>query len=120
MLAFFPGLGVGADISTLETKGIVQVLAEPNVMATNGKEASFLAGGEFPYPVVAGHVGRHGRGEHRVQGVWHPAEFHSDDHAAGNDPAAGGAGSERAGLHATAVTISGFAGAGHHVAQSEY
>ncbi len=57
LLAFFPGLGVGADISALETKGIVQVLAEPNVMATNGKEASFLAGGEFPYPVVQGTAG---------------------------------------------------------------
>jgi len=54
LLAYFPGLGVGADISALETKGVVQVLAEPNVMATNGKEASFLAGGEFPYPVVQG------------------------------------------------------------------
>ena len=54
LLAFFPGLGTGADISALETKGIVQVLAEPNVLATNGKEASFLAGGEFPYPVVQG------------------------------------------------------------------
>ena len=57
LLAFFPGLGVGADISALETKGVVQVLAEPNVMATNGKEASFLAGGEFPYPVVQGTSG---------------------------------------------------------------
>ena len=54
LVAYFPGLGVGADISALETKGVVQVLAEPNVMATNGKEASFLAGGEFPYPVVQG------------------------------------------------------------------
>jgi pilus assembly protein CpaC len=54
LLAFFPGLGVGADISALETKGVVQVLAEPNVLATNGKEASFLAGGEFPYPVAQG------------------------------------------------------------------
>lgn len=57
LLAFFPGLGVGADISALETKGVVQLLAEPNVMATNGKEASFLAGGEFPYPVVQGSTG---------------------------------------------------------------
>jgi len=57
VLAFFPGLGVGADISALETKGVVQVLAEPNVMATNGKEASFLAGGEFPYPVVQSATG---------------------------------------------------------------
>jgi pilus assembly protein CpaC len=38
----------------LETKGVVQVLAEPNVMAINGKQASFLAGGEYPYPVVQG------------------------------------------------------------------
>jgi pilus assembly protein CpaC len=57
LLAYFPGLGVGADISALETKGVVQVLAEPNVLATNGKEASFLAGGEFPYPVVSGTSG---------------------------------------------------------------
>jgi pilus assembly protein CpaC len=57
LLAFFPGLGVGADISALETKGVVQVLAEPNLMATNGKEASFLAGGEFPYPVAQGSTG---------------------------------------------------------------
>ncbi len=57
LLAYFPGLGAGADIQALETKGVVQVLAEPNVMATNGKEASFLAGGQFPYPVVQGTTG---------------------------------------------------------------
>ncbi len=57
IFAFFPGLNVGADIHALETKGVVQVLAEPNVMAANGKEASFLAGGEFPYPVVSGTSG---------------------------------------------------------------
>ncbi len=54
IMAFFPGLGVGADIHALETKGVVQVLAEPNLIAADGKEASFLAGGEFPYPVVQG------------------------------------------------------------------
>ena len=57
IFAFFPGLNVGADIHALETKNILQVLAEPNVMAANGKEASFLAGGEFPYPVVSGTSG---------------------------------------------------------------
>ncbi len=57
IFAFFPGLNVGADIHALETKGVVQLLAEPNVMAANGKEASFLAGGEFPYPVVSGTSG---------------------------------------------------------------
>ena len=30
----------------------MQILAEPNLVAVNGKEASFLAGGEFPFPVV--------------------------------------------------------------------
>jgi pilus assembly protein CpaC len=54
ILAFFPGLNVGAVIQAMELKGVVQTLAEPNLMAANGKEASFLAGGEFPYAVVSG------------------------------------------------------------------
>jgi pilus assembly protein CpaC len=45
---------LGATIQALESKGVVEVLAEPNVLAENGKQASFLAGGEFPYPVVQG------------------------------------------------------------------
>ena len=52
IFAFFPGLNVGADIHAMESKGVVEVLAEPNLLATNGKEASFLAGGQFPYPVA--------------------------------------------------------------------
>ena len=54
IFAYFPGLNVGATISALQATGVTDVLAEPNVMATNGKEASFLAGGQFPYPVVEG------------------------------------------------------------------
>lgn len=54
LFAFLPGLNVGATLQALETKGVVQVLAEPNVMTTNGKQASFLAGGEYPYPTVQG------------------------------------------------------------------
>jgi pilus assembly protein CpaC len=57
IFAYFPGLNVGADIHALVTKGVVEVLAEPNLLATNGKEASFLAGGQFPYPVVSGTSG---------------------------------------------------------------
>ncbi len=57
IFAFFPGLNVGADIHNLETQGVVEVLAEPNLMAADGKEASFLAGGEYPYPVVSGSAG---------------------------------------------------------------
>jgi len=54
ILAFLPGLGSGVDINANDTQGLVEVLAQPNVLATNGKQASFLAGGEYPYPVVQG------------------------------------------------------------------
>src|SRR5215831_10974328 len=43
---------VGAVIRALQSKGLFQSLAEPNLIAPNGKEASFLAGGEYPYPIV--------------------------------------------------------------------
>jgi pilus assembly protein CpaC len=46
--------GIGAVIKALEQKGLFQSLAEPNLVAYNGQEASFLAGGEFPVPVVQG------------------------------------------------------------------
>jgi pilus assembly protein CpaC len=54
LFAFFPGLNLGATIEAMEQKGLVEVLAEPNLLAANGKKASFLAGGEYPYPVVQG------------------------------------------------------------------
>jgi pilus assembly protein CpaC len=54
LMAFYPGINLGATIEALEAKGLVQTLAEPNVLAENGKQASFLAGGEYPYPVVQG------------------------------------------------------------------
>ncbi|HTH03585.1 MAG TPA: pilus assembly protein N-terminal domain-containing protein [Vicinamibacterales bacterium] len=44
--------GVGAVIRALSSKGLFQSLAEPNLITVNGKEASFLAGGEYPYPVA--------------------------------------------------------------------
>lgn len=52
IFAFYPGIDLGATIQALETRGIAQVLAEPNVLAKNGHQASFLAGGEYPYPVA--------------------------------------------------------------------
>src|SRR5918995_4528923 len=45
---------LGGVIKALQLKGLFQSLAEPNLIAENGKEASFLAGGEYPYPVVQG------------------------------------------------------------------
>ena len=43
---------VGAVIKALSSKGMFESLAEPNLIASSGKEASFLAGGEYPYPIV--------------------------------------------------------------------
>jgi pilus assembly protein CpaC len=54
ILAFLPGQNIGATIQALESKGLVQVLSEPNILAQNGKQGSFLAGGEYPYPVPQG------------------------------------------------------------------
>src|SRR5687768_7218852 len=48
---------IGAVVKALQGKGVFQSLAEPNLIALNGKEASFLAGGEFPYPVPQGQFG---------------------------------------------------------------
>jgi pilus assembly protein CpaC len=43
--------GVNLGLQALEDKGIVRTLARPNLVAVSGGKASFLAGGEFPYPV---------------------------------------------------------------------
>ncbi len=48
---------IGAVIRALQQTGQFQSLAEPNLIAYNGQEASFLAGGEFPVPVVQGATG---------------------------------------------------------------
>jgi pilus assembly protein CpaC len=45
---------IGTMIKALQTRGLFQSLAEPNVVAESGKEASFLAGGEFPVPIAQG------------------------------------------------------------------
>jgi pilus assembly protein CpaC len=52
IFAFRPDLNLGVLIRDLQTQGVLQVLAEPNLVATNGKEANFLAGGEFPVPIT--------------------------------------------------------------------
>jgi pilus assembly protein CpaC len=57
LFVFNPNLNLGATLQALETKGLVESLAEPNVLAEDGKQASFIAGGEYPYPVVQGVTG---------------------------------------------------------------
>src|SRR5690606_15780940 len=54
VFAFRPDLNIGALIKLLETRGISELLAEPNVIATSGKQADLLVGGEFPVPVIQG------------------------------------------------------------------
>ncbi len=46
------GHDLAAVAKALQAKGLFQSLAEPNLVAESGKEASFLAGGEFPIPVA--------------------------------------------------------------------
>ncbi|PYV17392.1 MAG: type II and III secretion system protein, partial [Acidobacteria bacterium] len=53
IFAFRPDLNLGATIRAFQQANLLQILAEPNLLALNGKEASFLAGGEFPFPTVS-------------------------------------------------------------------
>ena len=48
---------LGVTVKALKGRGLFESLAEPNLITQDGKEASFLAGGEFPYPVVQGASG---------------------------------------------------------------
>jgi pilus assembly protein CpaC len=47
-----PDLDLAATIQALQAQNVLQILAEPNLLTASGKDASFLAGGQFPYPVV--------------------------------------------------------------------
>ncbi len=49
---FRPDIHLGTLIRALQQKNVLQILAEPNLLTQTDKEASFLAGGEFPYPIV--------------------------------------------------------------------
>jgi pilus assembly protein CpaC len=51
---FVMGGNTLAMIRALQTQGALRALAEPNLIAMNGQQASFLAGGEFPVPIVQG------------------------------------------------------------------
>jgi pilus assembly protein CpaC len=51
---FRPDINLGVTLRDLETKSVLEILAEPNLLAMDGQKASFLAGGEFPFPVVQG------------------------------------------------------------------
>ncbi len=46
------GLQLAISLEALESKGLVRTLAEPNLTALSGQAATFLAGGEYPIPIV--------------------------------------------------------------------
>jgi pilus assembly protein CpaC len=54
---FRPDIDLAATIKALQSNNVLQILAEPNLMTQSGKEASFLAGGEFPFPVLQASTG---------------------------------------------------------------
>ncbi|MBI1788885.1 MAG: pilus assembly protein N-terminal domain-containing protein [Acidobacteria bacterium] len=52
LFAFRPDLNIGATIKAMQARNLLQILAEPNLITLEGKEASFLAGGSFPFPTL--------------------------------------------------------------------
>jgi pilus assembly protein CpaC len=52
LFLFRSDINFGTIIQALQQRNLLQILAEPNLIAVNGKKASFLAGGQFPFPVV--------------------------------------------------------------------
>lgn len=51
------GIQLAIGLEALESKGLVRTLAEPNLTALSGQSAKFLAGGEYPIPVIDGEGG---------------------------------------------------------------
>jgi pilus assembly protein CpaC len=49
---FRPDINLAATIKALQEQNLLEILAEPNLMTESGKDASFLAGGEFPFPIL--------------------------------------------------------------------
>jgi pilus assembly protein CpaC len=52
LLYYNSGANIGLILQDLETRQVAQILAEPTITTVSGQKASFLSGGEFPFPVV--------------------------------------------------------------------
>src|SRR6266567_3260603 len=52
LFAFRPDINLGATVKALQERNLLQILAEPNLIVLEGKDASFLAGGSFPFPTI--------------------------------------------------------------------
>lgn len=53
LYAFRPDLNLGATLRLLQNNNALEILAEPTLITVSGREASFLAGGEFPFPMIS-------------------------------------------------------------------
>lgn len=53
LFLFRPDINIGATLRLMQSKNMLEILAEPNLITVSGREASFLAGGEFPFPVIS-------------------------------------------------------------------
>ena len=56
-LLYNSNINLGVSIRDLENRQVLQILAEPTITSLSGQKAAFLAGGEFPFPVVQGSTG---------------------------------------------------------------
>ena len=65
LLFIDPHLNLESTLQDLAAKAALQILAQPNVLALNGHSASFVSGGEFPYPTLQG--GGSGLGQVTIQ-----------------------------------------------------
>jgi pilus assembly protein CpaC len=54
VLFYNSSVNVGVTLQDLQSKQVLQILAEPTITTLSGQKASFLSGGEFPFPVVQG------------------------------------------------------------------
>src|SRR6266568_7688444 len=57
LFLFRSDINFGVAIQALQARDVLEILAEPNLMAISGQKATFLAGGEFPFPIVSGSTG---------------------------------------------------------------
>ena len=75
-------MNFNATLDALERKGAITTLAEPTLVALSGETASFLAGGEFPVPVVQNSGGGGGNGSNahhrRMEAVRRQPRLHAD------------------------------------------
>ena len=54
LLLYNQNLNIGVAIQDMASKQVLQILAEPTITALSGHTGTFLAGGEFPFPMVQG------------------------------------------------------------------